>query len=155
MSLCGVIFLLIARGHYTIDVILAYFVTTRIWWIYHSLAHNTSLRTRGDHNLIANECWWYAFRSVAVMETEMDPALIMCSLHLQMVRGQDKWSVTQKIQPPIAQNYQTLLCEKMERPPPGQFCVWGDIHVVRRLRLSRDLETNILAVPTKECVHRK
>jgi len=62
VSLCGVIFLLIARGHYTIDVILAYFVTTRIWWIYHTLAHNTSLRTRGDHNLIANECWWYAFR---------------------------------------------------------------------------------------------
>jgi len=61
-SLCGVVFLLLARGHYTIDVILAYYVTTRLWWSYHTLAHNTTLRTTGDHNLIANECWWYPFR---------------------------------------------------------------------------------------------
>jgi len=61
-SLCGVVFLLLARGHYTIDVILAYYVTTRLWWSYHTLAHNNTLRTDGDHNLIANECWWYPFR---------------------------------------------------------------------------------------------
>jgi len=61
-SLCGVVFLLLARGHYTIDVILAYYVTTRLWWSYHTLAHNNTLRTSGDHNLIANECWWYPFR---------------------------------------------------------------------------------------------
>ena len=64
-SLCGVVFLLLARGHYTIDVILAYYVTTRLWWSYHTLAHNNTLRTTGDHNLIANECWWYPFRSAA------------------------------------------------------------------------------------------
>jgi len=62
VSLCGVIFLLIARGHYTIDVLLAYYVTTRIWWVYHTLAHNTELKTDGEHNLLSNECWWYAFR---------------------------------------------------------------------------------------------
>lgn len=62
VSLLGVIFLLIARGHYTIDVLLAYYVTTRIWWVYHTLAHNSGLRTGGEHNLLANECWWYAFR---------------------------------------------------------------------------------------------
>lgn len=62
VSTCGVIFLLLGRGHYSIDVILAYFVTTRIWWIYHTLANNSTLRTAGDHNLLANECWWHAFR---------------------------------------------------------------------------------------------
>jgi hypothetical protein len=30
-SFGGVIFLLLGRGHYTIDVILAYAVTTRVW----------------------------------------------------------------------------------------------------------------------------
>ena len=67
-SLCGVVFLLLARGHYTIDVILAYYVTTRLWWSYHTLAHNNTLRTSGDHNLIANECWWYPFRSVEIFQ---------------------------------------------------------------------------------------
>merc|ERR1719228_3121170 len=62
ISLCGVIFLLLARGHYTIDVILAYYVSSRIWWVYHTLAHNTELKTDGEHNLLSNECWWYAFR---------------------------------------------------------------------------------------------
>merc|ERR1719445_1115173 len=62
VSTCGVIFLLLGRGHYSIDVILAYFVTTRIWWIYHTLANNSTLRTSGEHNLLANECWWHAFR---------------------------------------------------------------------------------------------
>ena len=62
LSLLGVIFLLLGRGHYTIDVILAYYVTTRLWWNYHTVANNNTLRTAGDHNLIANECWWYPFR---------------------------------------------------------------------------------------------
>ena len=64
VSLSGVVFLLLARGHYTIDVILAYYVTTRIWWSYHTLAHNKHLRSRGEDNMVANECWWYAFRWV-------------------------------------------------------------------------------------------
>jgi len=61
-SSCGVIFLLSARGHYTIDVILAYYVTTRIWWQYHTLAHNQRLKSRGEHNSLDNMCWWHVFR---------------------------------------------------------------------------------------------
>jgi len=61
-SLCGVIFLLLSRGHYTIDVLLAYYVTSRIWWIYHTLAHNQQLKTRGEHNSLDNMCWWHVFR---------------------------------------------------------------------------------------------
>jgi len=61
-SLCGIVFLLLARGHYTIDVLLAYYVTSRIWWVYHTLAHNQQLKSRGDHNLLDNMCWWHVFR---------------------------------------------------------------------------------------------
>ncbi|CAL8074797.1 unnamed protein product [Orchesella dallaii] len=44
VSLTGIIMVLISRGHYTIDVIIAYYVTTRIFWIYHTLANNPSLK---------------------------------------------------------------------------------------------------------------
>ena len=39
-TVTGVLTLLFARGHYSIDVVLAYWVTTRIWWIYHTMANN-------------------------------------------------------------------------------------------------------------------
>lgn len=61
-ALLGVIFLLLARGHYTIDVLLAYYVSSRLWWIYHTLAHNQNLKTKGPHNLLSNLCWWHIFR---------------------------------------------------------------------------------------------
>jgi len=60
-AICGVIFLLLARGHYTIDVILAYYVSSRLWWIYHTMAHNNNLKTRGPHNLLDNLWWWHIF----------------------------------------------------------------------------------------------
>jgi len=61
-ALLGVIFLLLARGHYTIDVLLAYYVSSRLWWVYHTLAHNDTLKKAGPHNLLANLCWWPVFR---------------------------------------------------------------------------------------------
>ena len=61
-SVGGVVFLLLARGHYSIDVIVAYYVTTRLWWIYHTLAHNQQLNAKGNHNMLDNLCWWHVFR---------------------------------------------------------------------------------------------
>lgn len=40
----GVVMLQLSHGHYTVDVIIAYFVTTRIFWTYHTLANNVSLK---------------------------------------------------------------------------------------------------------------
>merc|ERR1719450_159167 len=60
-ALLGVILLLLARGHYTIDVLLAYYVSTRLWWVYHTLAHNDNLKERGPHNLLTHLWWWRAF----------------------------------------------------------------------------------------------
>ncbi|ODM96038.1 Phosphatidylcholine:ceramide cholinephosphotransferase 2 [Orchesella cincta] len=59
-SLTGIIMVLISRGHYTIDVIVAYYVTTRIFWIYHTLANNPSLKKTAQTrtNYLAR-IWWY------------------------------------------------------------------------------------------------
>ena len=63
-SMSGVTFLMIGRGHYTIDIILAYFVSTRLWWIYHTLAHNNMLKARGEENPMEEVFWWRMFRSI-------------------------------------------------------------------------------------------
>lgn len=60
-SLAGVILLLLARGHYSIDVIIAYWITTRLWWLYHTMAHHTDLKLSGDHNLMDGLWWWRIF----------------------------------------------------------------------------------------------
>lgn len=44
MAVIGVLMVLIAHGHYTIDVIIGYLVTTRLFWIYHTLANNVYLK---------------------------------------------------------------------------------------------------------------
>jgi len=44
MVLFGVIMVLVAHGHYTVDVLIAYYVTTRLWYIYHTLANNAHLK---------------------------------------------------------------------------------------------------------------
>ncbi|KAK3923766.1 Phosphatidylcholine:ceramide cholinephosphotransferase 1 [Frankliniella fusca] len=61
-SSIAVFFVLLARGHYTIDVIIAYFVTTRTFWIYHTLANNASLKKPGSHNYLARAWWFPIFR---------------------------------------------------------------------------------------------
>lgn len=43
-SFAGIILVLLARGHYTIDVLIAYYATTRTFWIYHTLANYTHLK---------------------------------------------------------------------------------------------------------------
>lgn len=55
-SSVGVIFLLLAHGHYTVDVVIAYYITTRLFWNYHSM---TKQSTRlGNAGMITRE-WWY------------------------------------------------------------------------------------------------
>jgi len=44
MALVGILLVLAARGHYTIDILVAYYITTRLWWIYHSLANAREFR---------------------------------------------------------------------------------------------------------------
>lgn len=58
--LIGVIFVLIAHGHYTIDVLIAYHVTTRLFRTYHTLASNNFLLQSGNNNYIGRE-WWFTY----------------------------------------------------------------------------------------------
>jgi len=64
LSFCigGVTMLLLSRGHYTIDVLVAYWITSRLWWSYHTLANNQGLKLKGEHNHLDNIWWWYIFR---------------------------------------------------------------------------------------------
>lgn len=62
LTIAGVVMLLISRGHYTIDVVVAYWITSRLWWTYHTLANNQGLKLRGGHNHMDNVWWWYIFR---------------------------------------------------------------------------------------------
>lgn len=61
-SLLGVIFILIARGHYLIDVLIAYFITTSIFYIYHTLIHNKSLRCANQKNYLSKFWWWHLMK---------------------------------------------------------------------------------------------
>lgn len=54
-AVTGVIMLLLAHGHYTIDVIVAYYITTRLFWVYHTMAGR---HTRQNLGHIA-KVWWY------------------------------------------------------------------------------------------------
>lgn len=58
----GVITLLFARGHYSVDVIIAYWITTRLWWIYHTMADNQHVvHAENTTNRLTKFWWWYVF----------------------------------------------------------------------------------------------
>ena len=61
-SSCGVIFLLLARGHYSIDVLLAYWVSSRVWMTFHTMANIRELKYGGELNMFRGVWWWQAFR---------------------------------------------------------------------------------------------
>jgi len=72
VTLIGVIFVMVAHGHYTIDVLIAYYITTRLWWIYHTLASNSILKQKGPANFLSR-VWWY--RIFTYFECNVDGVL--------------------------------------------------------------------------------
>ena len=62
IAVTGVVLLLLSRGHYSIDCLLAYWVTSRVWWTYHTLANNSNLQEQGGHNHLDNIWWWWLLR---------------------------------------------------------------------------------------------
>lgn len=61
-SLLGVIFILVARGHYLIDVLIAYFITTTTFYVYHAIISNKSLRYANQKNYISRFWWWHLMK---------------------------------------------------------------------------------------------
>lgn len=39
-SVVGMVFILVAHEHYSVDVVVAYFVTSRLFYWYHTMANN-------------------------------------------------------------------------------------------------------------------
>ena len=58
-TVTGILTLLFARGHYSIDVLIAYWMTTRLWWIYHTLANNPSLVLGDNKYNYMSQFWWF------------------------------------------------------------------------------------------------
>lgn len=58
----GMICLLVSHGHYTIDVIVGYYTTTRLFWIYHTFSNHTDLKIRSSANSLSNIWWFRAFQ---------------------------------------------------------------------------------------------
>ncbi|XP_026093099.1 phosphatidylcholine:ceramide cholinephosphotransferase 2-like [Carassius auratus] len=56
LSAMGVIFILIAHEHYSLDVVVAYFITSRLFYWYHTMANNRTLRG-SPHNYLSR-IWW-------------------------------------------------------------------------------------------------
>ncbi|KAF5300693.1 hypothetical protein FQA39_LY11055 [Lamprigera yunnana] len=61
LSGVGIFMLQLAHGHYTVDVVIAYFITTRIFWIYHTFANNSCLKQTSPNNYIGRAWWYYLF----------------------------------------------------------------------------------------------
>eukprot|EP00092_Neocalanus_flemingeri_P036709 GFUD01039965.1.p1 GENE.GFUD01039965.1~~GFUD01039965.1.p1 ORF type:complete len:346 (-),score=108.89 GFUD01039965.1:17-1054(-) len=73
LSVTGVAMLLVSRGHYSIDCLVAYWVTSRVWWTYHTMASNHNLKLSGSHNHMDNIWWWCVFRHAEANVPDMVP----------------------------------------------------------------------------------
>ncbi|XP_056147514.1 phosphatidylcholine:ceramide cholinephosphotransferase 1 [Lampris incognitus] len=58
LSAVGIFCILLAHDHYTVDVVVAYFITTRLFWWYHTLANQQSLKEASQSNPFSR-VWWY------------------------------------------------------------------------------------------------
>ncbi|XP_037116670.1 phosphatidylcholine:ceramide cholinephosphotransferase 2-like [Syngnathus acus] len=56
LSASGVLCILVGHEHYSIDVLVGYFITTRLFWWYHTMANTHALR-RAPNNLLSRT-WW-------------------------------------------------------------------------------------------------
>ncbi|KAK5854122.1 hypothetical protein PBY51_015219 [Eleginops maclovinus] len=58
LSAIGIFCILLAHDHYTVDVVVAYFITTRLFWWYHTMANQQSLKETSQSNPFSR-VWWY------------------------------------------------------------------------------------------------
>lgn len=57
----GIAFVLLAHAHYCIDVILGYYITTRLFWTFHSLLLTPQRSGAGGQYMIQREWWYFIF----------------------------------------------------------------------------------------------
>ncbi|KAK1793528.1 hypothetical protein P4O66_011432, partial [Electrophorus voltai] len=62
LSAVGIFCILLAHDHYTVDVVVAYFLTTRFFWWYHTMANQQFLKQSSQGNLFSRVWWFRLFR---------------------------------------------------------------------------------------------
>ena len=50
---------MVSRGHYTIDVIVAYFVTTRLWFMHNAIIANRHFQQRSSTNHLGRYSFYH------------------------------------------------------------------------------------------------
>ncbi|XP_061106785.1 phosphatidylcholine:ceramide cholinephosphotransferase 2-like [Conger conger] len=60
LSIVGVVCILVAHEHYSVDVVVAYFITSRLFYWYHTMANVQELRN-SPHNYLKNTWWGHVF----------------------------------------------------------------------------------------------
>ncbi|KAG9484985.1 hypothetical protein GDO78_008211 [Eleutherodactylus coqui] len=58
LSVVGIFCILLAHDHYTVDVVIAYYITSRCFWWYHTMANQQVLKEASPLNLLSR-VWWY------------------------------------------------------------------------------------------------
>ncbi|KAM8923877.1 phosphatidylcholine:ceramide cholinephosphotransferase 1 [Pelodytes ibericus] len=58
LSFVGIFCILLAHDHYTVDVVVAYYITSRSFWWYHTMANQQVLKEASTANLLSR-VWWY------------------------------------------------------------------------------------------------
>lgn len=62
LSAVGIFFILLAHDHYTVDVVVAYFITTRLFWWYHTMANQQILKQKSQGNTFSRVWWFFLFQ---------------------------------------------------------------------------------------------
>ncbi|VDM54609.1 unnamed protein product [Angiostrongylus costaricensis] len=86
VAFVGVVFLVISRGHYTLDVILSYFICTRVFWSYHTMVAHPTLRlsTQNHHR---KEFWFPLFKYMECNVLKPVPRRFDCPLLTNRLRS--------------------------------------------------------------------
>ncbi|XP_017539614.1 phosphatidylcholine:ceramide cholinephosphotransferase 2 [Pygocentrus nattereri] len=117
LSAVGVVCILLAHEHYSVDVIVAYFITTRLFWWYHTLANNQSLRD-SPHNYF-NRVWWrFFFRFMERNVTTTVPCTFSWPLPLPATCSKNpcrRYSIVQSVREEAdGEKNRFLLCERSD-----------------------------------------
>lgn len=61
LSFGSVVLILVARFHYLVDVVFAYYISTRVFYIYHTLCAFPALHVETRNNFFVKFWWWPLF----------------------------------------------------------------------------------------------
>lgn len=94
LSASGVVCILIGHEHYSIDVVIGYFVTTRLFWWYHTMA-NTQVLRQAPNNYLSRTWWnpvfnfleWNVQTSVPIVFSWPFPLPSSCRQRYRIVEG--------------------------------------------------------------------